>query len=266
MKIKSTKLQSFEFNCTYNCVLDYYGLNLIHSQTSMMRSNFFNFKLSHKNTLSIELKPSSKKGNKLINAKEEKLENSPYKIKKYERFRMKSYSTLLDQGWGYVKIAILYDKIGAYITDKSSGCPFILINGTDKQEQWFSWKAITGKEYAASPKDESEMKEFQNVFSRLIGFSGLNFTVQKIGNYHDLMGTNPHKLAAGWSRIGPSIFGKQISDHRFGNIVGRTAVVYRLIFWSPDQRDVLTGNHRFVIFSHDNSTGRQNLYYDRFDK
>ena len=224
----------------------------------MMKSNLFHFKLSHKPTLPIELKPASKKDNKTINAKEEQLENSPYQIKRNERFRMKSCGTLLDQGWGYVKIAILYDKIGAYITDKGSGCQFILINGTEEQEQWFSWKAITGKEYAASPKEKSGMKEFQNVFSQLIGFSGLNFTVQKVGNYHELMGTNLHKLAAGWSRIGPSIFGKQISDHRFGNIIGRNAVVYRLIFWSPDQRDVLTGNHRFVIFSHDNNSGKHN--------
>ena len=223
----------------------------------MMRSNFFNFKLRNKPTLPIELEPASKKDNKSIIAKEEKLEHF-FQIKRSERFRMKSYGTLLDQGWGYIRIAILYDEIGSYITDKSSGCPFILINGTEKQEQWFSWKAITGKEYAASPKEKSGLKEFQNVFSHLIGFSGLNFTVQKIGNYHDLMGTNPHKLAAGWSRIGPSIFGKQISDHRFGNVIGRTAVVYRLIFWSPDQRDVLTGNHRFVIFSHDSNSGKHN--------
>ena len=231
-----------------------------------MRSNLFLFKLSYKPTLPIELKPASKKDSKSINAKEEQLENSPYQIKRNERFGMKSYGTLLDQGWGYVKIAILYDKIGTYITDKSSGCQFILINGTEKQEQWFSWKAITGKEYAASSKEKSGMKEFQNVFSQLIGFSGLNFTVQKVGNYHELIGTNLHKLAAGWSRIGPSILGKQISDHRLGNVIGRTAVVYRLVFWSPDQPDVLTGNHRFVIFSHDNNSGKHNYNYDQFEK
>ena len=75
------------------------------------------------------------------------------------------------------------------ITDKPSGCPFILVSGTEKQEQWFLWKAITGKEYIGSPKEpiDSTIDDSNGDFARLIGLSGFHFIVQKVGKYHEIM-------------------------------------------------------------------------------
>ena len=125
------------------------------------------------------------------------------------------------------------------------------------------WKTVTGKEYTGPPKQQnaSGMKNFQHLFARLIGLSGLSFIVQKIGNYHELMGTKPHDIfaegiTAGWTRAAPLTFGTEKSDIRLGDVIGRPADIYRLIFWNPDQRYLLDGNHQFVIFIHDYGAGK----------
>ena len=125
------------------------------------------------------------------------------------------------------------------------------------------WKAITGKEYVGTPKQPnvSGMNDFKHIFARLIGFSGLSFIVQKIGNYHELMGTKTHEIfaegiTAGWTRASPLTFGNEQSEIRFGDVVGRPADIYRLIFWNPGQRHLLEGKHRFVIFCHDYGAGK----------
>ena len=125
------------------------------------------------------------------------------------------------------------------------------------------WTKITGQKYTGPPPkhNASELKDFRHIFARLIGFSGLSFIVQNIGNYHELMGTNPHGIfdsgiTAGWTQASPLTFGNEKMDIRFGDVVGRPADVYRLIFWNPDQRDLLSGSYRFVIFCHDYGAGK----------
>ena len=128
------------------------------------------------------------------------------------------------------------------------------------------WNAITGKRYKGPGKQQntSGMEQFKHLFARIIGFSGFSFIVQKIGNYHELMGTNPHEIfdqgiTAGWTRASPLTFGNDKSDIRFGDIIGRPADIYRLIFWNPEQRQLLEGKHRFVIFCNDYGAG-QNIF------
>ena len=248
-----------------NLVLHIWDQNSTSKNSSILTKNFSIFRRQFKEkssgdpTQSVELEKESSE------ASEKNLEHS-YQLKQNEKFSTETFSALLDEGWGNVKISFFHDKIGTYITDKHSAYPFILINGTEKQEQWFLWKAITGKEYIGPTKQsgDSNINDSENGFARLIGLSGYNFIVQKVGKYHDLVNTNLHKnlnggIDSGWSRVSPLPFFKKISKLRFGNDFGRPAVVYRLIFWNPDQRDVLTGNQRFVIFCYDNGTGKHKI-------
>ena len=190
-----------------------------------------------------------------------------HQVRKCLKFIEKTFGSLLDKDWRFVQIVILYDNHGTYITDKCSECrPFILTNGTreeERQQMQELWKAVTGKEYTESPKQPnvSGMNDFKHLFARLIGFSGLSFIVQKIGNYHELMGTNPHDifaegLTAGWTRAAPLTFGTENSDIRLGDIIGRPADIYRLVFWNPDQRYLLERKHRFIIFCNDYGAGK----------
>ena len=245
-------------------MLDFWSTNLTLKQPSVITSNIFFIKSNDKPTLVEELNQVVKHDKKASReAGNKEIESTSHKLVKSEIFMTKTLSTLLDQGWGYIKMDILYDKTGSYITDKSFGSPFIVINGTEKQEQWFLWKAITGKEYCGAPKQQNVfgMIESKHDFAHRIGLSGLSFIVQKVGNYHDLMGISQLKnlnerISEGRYRLSRLAFGNKVSDAKFGYAVGRHAVVYRLIFWNPDQRDVLTGNHRFVIFCRDYHAGK----------
>lgn len=200
-------------------------------------------------------------------ANDKQAKSASHQLKKSEKYIRKSFGNLLDHGWRYVKIAILYDNHGTYVTEACLDCrPFILTNGTEKEEMQQMqelWKAIEGKEYIGPPKqkDLSGRKDFQHIFARLIGFSGLSFIVQNIGSYHELMGTNPHEMfdsgiTAGWTKASPLAFGNEKEEVRFGDAIGRPADIYRLIFWNPEQRDLLCGAYRFVIFCHDYGAGK----------
>ena len=203
-----------------------------------------------------------------IAANDNHAESASHQLRKSERFIKKTFGHLLDSGWRYVKIAILYDNQGKYITNKCSECsPFILTNGTkeeEKQQMQDLWKAITGKEYKGPPKqpNASGMADLKHVFARLVGLSGFTFIVQKIGKYHELMGTKPHDIfddgiTAGWTRAAPLTFGNEKTEIRFGDVVGRPSDIYRLIFWNPAQRHLLEGKHRFVLFCHDYGAGKR---------
>ena len=252
------------FSQSMNYVLDLWRQNLNVKQPPVITSRIFFIKQNDQPDLEEEIKQPGKNDIKISDVQDKQLENPSTKLMRSERFVTKNMSTLLEKGWGYIKITIFYDKIESSIANKGFGSPFILINGTEKQEQWFLWKAITGKEYTGPQKQSivSGMNTFKNDFAHHIGLSGLSFVVQKIGNYHDFMKTNTDKkqnwgITGGRSRASRLTIDKKILDTRFRISVGRSAVVYRLIFWNPDQRDVLTGNHHFVIFSCDDNAGEQ---------
>ena len=114
---------------------------------------------------------------------------------------------------------------------------------------------------SSNQSNASGMNDLKHVFARLVGFSGLTFIVQKIGKYHEIMGTKSHEIfdegiTAGWTRASSLCFGHEKEDIRFGDVIGRPADIYRLIFWNPDQRHVLNGNYRFIIFCHDYGGGK----------
>ena len=232
-----------------------------HSSIFSLTPSFFQWK--HKETSTTDIK--TVKNEKIVtDINNHYSEISVSQLQKADTSMIETFSALLDQGWGNVNISLLHQKTEGAINDKRSRCPFILINGTEKQEQWFLWKAITGKEYIGSPKtrNDSTIDDSNEDFARLIGLSGFHFIVQKVGKYHEIMEKNKHKclnagITSNWTSVIASTFIKKISNNRFENIVTKSATVYRLIFWSPDQRYVLTGNHRFVIFCHDNEAGKQ---------
>ena len=236
--------------------------NSISKQSSIFGLTFLFFHWKRKETLTIDIKE-VKNEKTVSDTNNPHLEISARQLQKADTSMIETFSALLDQGWGNVNISMFPKKTENVITDKPSGCPFILVSGTEKQEQWFLWKAITGKEYIGSPKipNDSTLDDGNEDFAHLIGLSGFHFIVQKVGKYHEIMEKDNHKcLNAGitldWTSLVPSTFIKKISKNRFENNIGKSATVYRLIFWSPDQRYVLTGNHRFVIFCHDYDTGK----------
>ena len=237
--------------------------NSIAKQSSIFSLTFKFFQWRRKETLTSDTK--AVKNEKIASdTNNHHLELSARQLQKADTSMIETFSALLDQGWGNVNISMFPQKTEGVITDKRSGCPLILISGTEKQEQWFLWKAITGKEYIGSPKkpNDSTLDDNNDDFARLIGLSGFHFIVQKVGKYHEIMGKEKHKclnvgIVSDWTSVIPSTLIKKIANNRFENEIGKSATVYRLIFWSPDQRYVLTGNHRFVIFCHDNETGKQ---------
>ena len=226
------------------------------------------FHLNEKLIMAGEVKQAMPNAKDQIVANDNQAESASHQLRKSERFIHKTFGHLLDSGWRYVKIAILYDNQGSYTTNQCSECsPFILTNGTkeeEKQQMQDLWKAITGKEYKGPPKqpNASGMADLKHVFARLIGLSGFTFIVQKIGKYHELMGTKPHDIfddgiTAGWTRAAPLTFGNEETEIRFGDVVGRPSDIYRLIFWNPAQRHLLEGKHRFVLFCHDYGAGKR---------
>ena len=199
-------------------------------------------------TLVKEIKNSIEKDESSSSVKDDSLESESHHLKRTldkRRFSTKTFDSLLDEGWGYVKISFLYDKIKSVITSKYSERPIIHINGTEKQEQWFLWKSITGKEYIGSQIQPSGLSSNAGNydFSRHLGLSGLSFIVQKMGNYHELLSSLN--------------FDETTIDVNLENAIRKSANAYRLVFWNSDQRDMLTGNHRFVIFHQNYDAGMQ---------
>ena len=237
--------------------------NSISKQSSILSWKFSFFQWKQKETLTSDIKAA--KNEKIVSdINNQHLEISARQLQRASTSMVETFSTLLDHGWGNVNISIFRQTTEGAITDKRSGYPFIVIRGTEKQEQWFLWKAITGKEYIGSPQkpNDSTLDDSNEDFARLIGLSGFHFIVQKVGKYHEIMEKDEHKclnvgIASDWASVIPSTFIKKISNNRCENNIGKSATVYRLIFWSPDQRYVLTGNHRFVIFCQDNDAGKQ---------
>ena len=197
-------------------------------------------------------------------------------LKKSEAFMRNVFGELLSSGWKYIKVAVLYDNHGSFVSNRCPGCShYILTNGTEAEEHQQMedlWQAITGSPYssATSQSNHSGLEEFKHLFSRLIGFSGESFIVQKVGHYHEIMGTNPSNvfasgITAGWTTASPLTFGSEDemikNGLRFGDMMGRPHDVFKIIFWNPNQRKLLDGNHRFVLFSHDYGAGK---LYDHY--
>ena len=199
-------------------------------------------------TLVEEIKNSIEKDESSSNVNDESPESGSHHLKRVldkRRFSTKTFDSLLEEGWGYVKVSFLFDKIRSVITSKYSEHPIIYINGTEKQEQWFLWKAITGREYIGPQiqSSGSRSKSGNYDFSRHLGLSGHSFIVQKMGNYHELLSSLN--------------FDETTIDLNLENAIRKSANAYRLIFWNSDQRDMLTGNHRFVIFHQNYDAGKQ---------
>ena len=195
-----------------------------------------------------EIKNSIEKDESSSNVNDESHESESHHLKRIHDkriFSTKIFHSLLDEGWGYVKISFLYFKNRSVNTSKYPERPIIYIKGTEKQEQWFLWKAITGKEYIGSQiqSNGSRSDSGDYDFSRHLGLSGLSFIVQKMGNYHELMSSLN--------------FDETTIDVDFENAIRKSANAYRLIFWNSDQRDMLTGHHRFVIFHQEYDAGKQ---------
>ena len=79
------------------------------------------------------------------------------------------------------------------------------------------------------------------------------------------MGTNPSDvfasgITAGWTRASPLTFGTEDemikNGLRFGDMIGRPHDVFKLIFWNESQRQLLDGNHQFVLFCLDYGAGK----------
>ena len=189
-------------------------------------------------TLVKAIEPTVKKDEKPSNANDER---QIHQLNKFERFTTKTFDSLLDEGWGNVKISILNEKIRSNITSKNSQGPIIHINGTESQEQWFQWKAITGREYIGSKDSRSDVGTYD--FSRHLGLSGLKFIVQKMRNHDELL-----------SSLNSD---ERTLDINLKNAIRKSANAYRLIFWNSNQRGMAFCNHRFVIFHQDSDNGKQ---------
>ena len=55
--------------------------------------------------------------------------------------------------------------------------------------------------------------------------------VQKLGPYHEIMGTDAKDLNAGWTRASPLKFSLPNTLPREGDVFGRPHDVYKLIFY-----------------------------------
>ena len=121
------------------------------------------------------------------------------------------------------------------------------------------WKELTGSSVVGSKNQlpTSGKEDFKQLFSRLVGFSSLSFIVQKIGKYHEIMGTDATGITAGWTQASPLTFGNNQSPLRVGDMMGRPHDVYRLIFWNPKQMELLEGKHQFVLFNTDYGSGKK---------
>ena len=228
-----------------NSVLNLWSQTLNFKQSLQMT---IHLSLRRRPILVKEIKNSIEKDESSSSVQDDSPESESHHLKRTldkRRFSTKTFDSLLDEGWGYVKISFLYDKIKSVIASKYSERPIIYIKGTEKQEQWFLWKAITGKEYIGSQiqSNGSRSDSGDYDFSRHLGLSGLSFIVQKMGNYHELMSSLN--------------FDETTIDVDFENAIRKSANAYRLIFWNSDQRDMLTGHHRFVIFHQDYDAGKQ---------
>ena len=104
-------------------------------------------------------------------------------------------------------------------------------------------------------RNPTAFDDFKHLFSRLIGLSGSLMAVQKLGPYHEIMGTDSNDLNAGWTRASALKFGLEDNLPREGDIFGRSNDIYKLIFYSPDQIGLLSMSKRFVVFLNDYGSG-----------
>ena len=82
--------------------------------------DMFLFLPNHKVILAGEVKQAMKNDANAVVANDKQAKSASHQLKKSERFIRKTFGNLLDQDWRYVKIAILYDNNGTYITEKCS--------------------------------------------------------------------------------------------------------------------------------------------------
>ena len=167
-------------------------------------------------------------------------EGEIHQLNQLDRFSTKTFDSLLDDGWGYVNISILCEKIRSNITSKYSETPIFHISGTENQEQWFQWKAITGREYIGSKGSRSDVGTCD--FSHHLGISGLSFIVQKMSNNHELLSS---------LNLDETTFNIKLK-----NATRKSANAYRLTFWNSNQRGMVSGNDRIVVFHQGSDTGK----------
>ena len=98
--------------------------------------------------------------------------------------------------------------------------------------------------------------DFQHVFSRIIGLSGLFMAVQKVSSYHQIMGTEAKSVNAGWTKASALKFSKEKDEIRMGDVIGRPHDLYHLVFFNPDQIGLLAVEHKCMVFLDDYGAGK----------
>jgi len=211
--------------------------------------------------LGTEIKQSMKSNTK---ANDKQTKEAAEQTEKRKSYITKTFGDLFDQGWRYVKIIAVYDNNGSLAVNKCSDCSdFILTNGTQKEEEQqmndllSSLTKGTIGSFSHTHRNSIAFDNFKHVFSRMIGLSGALMTVQKLGPYYEIMGTDSNELNAGWTHASALKFGVDNNLLREGDIFGRPHDIYKLIFYSPDQIGLLSMSAKFVVFLNDYGSGNR---------
>ena len=218
--------------------------------------------------LGVEIKQAMKTNTK---ANDKQTKEAAQQTEKRKEYISKTFGDLLNNGWRYVKIIAVYDNLSTIVINKCSDCSeYILTNGTSFEEEqqmnslMNSLTTNSAIECNFTHRNPTAFDEFKHLLSRLIGLSGSLMAVQKLGPYHEIMGTDSNDLNAGWTRASALKFGLEDNLPREGDIFGRSNDIYKLIFYSPDQIGLLSMSKRFVVFLNDYGSGNidnpQNTY------
>ena len=92
------------FSQSMNYVLDLWRQNLNVKQPSVITSRIFFIKQNDQPDLEEEIKQPGKNDIKVSDVQDKQLENPSTKLMRSERFVTQNMSTLLEQGWGNIKI------------------------------------------------------------------------------------------------------------------------------------------------------------------
>ena len=189
-----------------------------------------------------------------------KAKEAAKQLKMRQEYIKKTFGDLLSQGWRYIPIIALDAPENSSIKSQCShSTAYVLSNGTpeeQRKEMDELMDNLTSNTGSMKTDKYTGHHDFQHVFSRILGLSGLFMAVQKVTPYHHIMGSDAKSINSGWTQASALKFSKEQDKLRPGDMIGRPCDIYKLVFFNPDQIGLLALEHKCVIFLDDYGAGK----------
>ena len=182
-------------------------------------------------------------------------------LKRNSRFIARILGNVLGEDWKFLKVA----AISPFVANEDAVCSsckrFILTNNVLKQPGgMLAWWNATQIRWPIETKAATDQRyqQFLQVFNRMVNLSLIGKRKCITTAWEQIQGTTvPHGISAAGTSAGEQI---KVEDMVFEDTIHRPHDSFKILFYNPDQRAILSANAFFrIIFCSDYGSGEYTI-------